>query len=157
MSSYSHRLLRVSLLPSVPKGVWRYIDWETDVAVKTSKQRWYGQRNTHLVVPCGYARSVRCTSPLVFQSEGHLHVVRSGQRWTCYRRLQARPKQQSFQQPKGDMNMASSCPTFCHLSELNNHTNVRDETMFLKVIIETTDIWIMIVTSKGLSHNELRV
>ena len=50
------------------------------------------------------------------------------------------PSSKSFQRPKRDMNIASGCPTFCHLSGLNNHAYVRDDTMFVKVIIDTTDI-----------------
>lgn len=50
------------------------------------------------------------------------------------------PNSNSFQRPKRDMNIASGCPTFCHLSELNNHAYVRDDTMFFKVLIDTSDI-----------------
>ena len=50
------------------------------------------------------------------------------------------PSSDSFQRPRREMNIASGCPTFCHLSELNNHAYVRDDTMFLKVMIDTTDI-----------------
>ena len=50
------------------------------------------------------------------------------------------PRSDSFQRPRREMNIASGCPTFCHLSELNNHAYVRDDTMFLKVMIDTTDI-----------------
>ena len=50
------------------------------------------------------------------------------------------PSSNSFQRPKREMNIASGCPTFCPLSELNNHAYVRDDTMFLKVMIDTADI-----------------
>ena len=50
------------------------------------------------------------------------------------------PTSNSFQRPKREMNIASGCPTFCPLSELNNYAYVRDDTMFLKIMIDTADI-----------------
>lgn len=46
----------------------------------------------------------------------------------------------SFQRPTRESNIASGCPTFCPLSELSKHTYVRDDAMFIKVIVDTTDI-----------------
>ena len=50
------------------------------------------------------------------------------------------PSSNSFQRPKREMNIASGCPTFCPLSELNNHAFVRDDTMFLKIVIDSADV-----------------
>ena len=50
------------------------------------------------------------------------------------------PNSSSFQRPRRETNIASGCPTFCPLSELNNHAYVKDDTMFIKVIVDTTDI-----------------
>ena len=50
------------------------------------------------------------------------------------------PSSSSFQRPRRETNIASGCPTFCPLSELNNHAYVRDDTMFLKIIVDTTDL-----------------
>ena len=50
------------------------------------------------------------------------------------------PSSSSFQRPRRETNIASGCPTFCSLSELNNHAYVRDDTMFLKIIVDTTDL-----------------
>ena len=50
------------------------------------------------------------------------------------------PNSSSFQRPRRETNIASGCPTFCPLSELNNHAYVRDDTMFLKIIVDTTDL-----------------
>ena len=50
------------------------------------------------------------------------------------------PSSSSFQRPRRDMNIASGCPTFCSLSQLNNHVYVKDDTMFIKVIVDTSDI-----------------
>ena len=46
----------------------------------------------------------------------------------------------SFQRPRREMNVASGCPLFCPLSEVNNHAYVRDDTMFVKIIIDTSDL-----------------
>ena len=50
------------------------------------------------------------------------------------------PNSASFQRPRREMNVASGCPLFCGLAELNKHAYVRDDTMFMKVIVETSDI-----------------
>ena len=50
------------------------------------------------------------------------------------------PNSASFQRPRRETNIASGCPTFCPLSELNHHACVLDDTMFLKVIVDTTDL-----------------
>ena len=50
------------------------------------------------------------------------------------------PNSSSFQRPRRETNIASGCPMFCPLTELNNHAYVRDDTMFLKIIVDTTDL-----------------
>ena len=50
------------------------------------------------------------------------------------------PNSSSFQRPRREINIASGCPMFCSLTELNNHAYVRDDTMFLKIIVDTTDL-----------------
>ena len=49
------------------------------------------------------------------------------------------PNSSSFQRPRRETNIASGCPMFCSLTELNNHAYVRDDTMFLKIIVDITD------------------
>ena len=51
------------------------------------------------------------------------------------------PKSSSFQRPGRETNIASGCPMFCSLAELNNHAYVRDDTMFLKIIVDTSDLY----------------
>ena len=46
----------------------------------------------------------------------------------------------SFQRPRRETNIASGCPMFCPLAELNNHAYVRDDTMFVKIIVDTSDL-----------------
>ena len=50
------------------------------------------------------------------------------------------PTSSSFQRPRRETNIASGCPLFCPLSELNNHAYIRDDTMFLKIIVDTLDL-----------------
>ena len=50
------------------------------------------------------------------------------------------PSSSSFQRPRRETNIASGCPMFCSLVELNNHAYVRDDTMFLKIIVDTSDL-----------------
>ncbi|KAL5496855.1 hypothetical protein EMCRGX_G013223 [Ephydatia muelleri] len=48
------------------------------------------------------------------------------------------PSSCSFQRPKEEMNVASGCPRFAPLNVLDNSAYVRDDTMFLKCIIDTS-------------------
>ena len=50
------------------------------------------------------------------------------------------PSSPSFWQPKTEMNVASGCPKFASLSVLNNPSYVRNDTMYLKVIIDKTGL-----------------
>ena len=50
------------------------------------------------------------------------------------------PNSSSFQRPRREINIASGCPMFCSLTELNNHAYVRDDTIFIKIIVDTTDL-----------------
>lgn len=48
----------------------------------------------------------------------------------------------SFKRPTSDMNIASGCPLFVRLDDLTNPKNgyLKDDTLFIKVIIDTSDI-----------------
>ena len=50
------------------------------------------------------------------------------------------PNSSSFQRPRRQTNIASGCPMFCSIEELNNHAFVRDDTMFFKIIVDTSDL-----------------
>ncbi|XP_068735287.1 TNF receptor-associated factor 1-like [Montipora capricornis] len=50
------------------------------------------------------------------------------------------PNSSSFQRPKRESNIASGCPLFFPLSDLNKHTYVKDDTMFIKVIVDCVDL-----------------
>ena len=47
------------------------------------------------------------------------------------------PQPSSFQRPKTDMNVASGYPEFASLSILDNTSYVKDDVMYIKVIVET--------------------
>ena len=49
------------------------------------------------------------------------------------------PNSPSFQRPRREMNIASGCPLFCPLTELEKHAYVRDDVMFIKVIVDSSD------------------
>ena len=50
------------------------------------------------------------------------------------------PNSSSFQRPRREMNIASGCPMFCSLTELNNHAYLRDDTMVVKIIVDRTEL-----------------
>ena len=50
------------------------------------------------------------------------------------------PNSSSFQRPRRETNIGSGCPMFCSLAELNNHAYVREDAMFLKIIVDTSDL-----------------
>ena len=50
------------------------------------------------------------------------------------------PNSSSFQRPRRDTNIASGCPMFCSIEELNNHAYVRDDTIFFKIIVDTSNL-----------------
>jgi cell division protein FtsB len=46
------------------------------------------------------------------------------------------PQSSSFQRPKSDMNIASGSPLFIPIGSLNNRQYVKDDVMFIKVIVD---------------------
>ncbi|XP_077868358.1 TNF receptor-associated factor 2-like [Saccoglossus kowalevskii] len=52
------------------------------------------------------------------------------------------PVSNSFQRPTGDMNIASGCPLFMPLNMLDSarHIYVKDDTAYVKIIVDTLDI-----------------
>ena len=47
------------------------------------------------------------------------------------------PNSSSFQRPRSEMNIASGCPAFCSHSLLRSRGYVRDDTVFIKIIVDT--------------------
>ena len=69
-------------------------------------------------------------SLIVVDQEGNKHLVQT---------FKPNSSSSSFQQPRGDMNVASGCPQFCALSVLADASYVKDDVMFIKAIVDTTE------------------
>ena len=67
---------------------------------------------------------------MLFDQDNVQHVIKA---------FRPDPNSPSFQRPRRETNIASGCPMFCSLTELNNHAYVRDDKMFLKIIVDITD------------------
>ena len=52
------------------------------------------------------------------------------------------PSSSSFQMPSSEMNIASGCPLFCAHTKLNNpnHAYIKDDTMYIKIVVDTKDM-----------------
>lgn len=50
------------------------------------------------------------------------------------------PNSSSFQRPRRETNIASGCPLFFSLAELNKHAYIKDDAMFIKVIVDCADL-----------------
>ncbi|XP_070563447.1 TNF receptor-associated factor 2-like [Ptychodera flava] len=52
------------------------------------------------------------------------------------------PTSSSFQRPTSDMNIASGCPLFMPISQVDSahHAYVKDDVMFIKIIVDTSDL-----------------
>ncbi|XP_015418286.1 PREDICTED: TNF receptor-associated factor 3 isoform X2 [Myotis davidii] len=50
------------------------------------------------------------------------------------------PNSSSFKKPSGEMNIASGCPVFVAQTVLENGTYIKDDTIFIKVIVDTSDL-----------------
>lgn len=75
----------------------------------------------------------RVTLMLLDQSGKKNHIVET---------FKADPNSSSFKRPDGEMNIASGCPRFVSHSTLENSKNtyLRDDTLFLKVAVDLTDL-----------------
>ncbi|XP_070532815.1 TNF receptor-associated factor 2-like [Ptychodera flava] len=52
------------------------------------------------------------------------------------------PTSSSFKRPTSDMNIASGCPLFMPISQIDSgrHAYVKDDVMFIKIIVDTSDL-----------------
>ncbi|XP_028678122.1 TNF receptor-associated factor 3 [Erpetoichthys calabaricus] len=50
------------------------------------------------------------------------------------------PNSSSFKRPVGDMNIASGCPLFVSQPVLENGSYIKDDTIFIKVVVDTSDL-----------------
>ncbi|XP_006820423.1 TNF receptor-associated factor 5-like [Saccoglossus kowalevskii] len=51
------------------------------------------------------------------------------------------PTSSSFKQPTGDMNVASGCPLFVSQSVLETPTYIKNDTLYIKVVVDTSDLY----------------
>ncbi|XP_039215592.1 TNF receptor-associated factor 5 isoform X1 [Crotalus tigris] len=66
----------------------------------------------------------------------------SGKKKHICETFKADPNSSSFKRPEGEMNVASGCPQFVAHSVLENtkNTYIKDDTLFLKVMVDLTDL-----------------
>ena len=50
------------------------------------------------------------------------------------------PTSSSFKKPRNEMNIASGCPLFVSLATLDSGCYIKDDTMFVKVVVDTSDV-----------------
>ncbi len=56
------------------------------------------------------------------------------------------PQSSSFQRPKSDINIASGSPLFMPLDSLNNRQYIKDDVMFIKIIVDWLEVSLTKVT-----------
>jgi len=50
------------------------------------------------------------------------------------------PTSSSFKRPTSDMNIASGCPLFVAHTVVDDSTYVKDDTIFLRIVVDITDL-----------------
>ena len=75
-----------------------------------------------------------------FQSKVSLILVDQDHKKNLVQTFKPNAQSSSFQKPKTDMNVASSCPEFADLSVLDNTSYVKDDVMYIKAIVDTSNI-----------------
>ena len=68
---------------------------------------------------------------VLIDQEGHRHISDT---------FRPDPSSSSFKQPRSEMNIASGCPLFVSLATLDGGGYVKDDTMFIKIVVDTADL-----------------
>ena len=68
---------------------------------------------------------------VLIDQEGHRHISDT---------FRPDPSSPSFKRPQSEMNIASGCPLFVSLATLDGGGYVKDDTMFIKIVVDTTDL-----------------
>ena len=76
-----------------------------------------------------------------FENKVSLILVDQNHRKHLVQTFKPTPESSSFQRPISDMNVASGCPQFCKLSFLNDDNYTKDDTLFIKCIVDTSSIF----------------
>ena len=75
-----------------------------------------------------------------FQQMVTLLLLDQDKRANIVQAFRPEPSSSSFQKPKTAMNIASGCPKFAPLSVLSNPSYVKEDTLYLKVIVDKTGL-----------------
>ena len=76
-----------------------------------------------------------------FDHKVSLILVDQKQRRHIVQTFKPTPESSSFQRPVSDMNVASGCPQFCKLSCLDDESYTKDDALFIKCIVDTSQIF----------------
>ena len=83
--------------------------------------------------------------PWPFLQKVHLRLIDQDRIRDAYDAFRPEPHSSSFRRPTSDMNIASGCPTFISHMELRQGGYIRNDTMFIKITVDTTglqgEIW----------------
>ena len=75
-----------------------------------------------------------------FESKVSLILVNQDHKKHLVQTFKPNAQSSSFQRPIADMNVASGCPEFADLSILDNTSYVKDDVMYIKVIVDTSEM-----------------
>lgn len=76
-----------------------------------------------------------------FEYKVSLIMVDQSHRKHIVQALKPSPESSSFQRPVSDMNIVSGFPQFCELSYLDDENYTKDDVLFLKCIVDTSQIF----------------
>ena len=83
--------------------------------------------------------------PWPFLQKVHFRLIDQDRIRDAYDAFRPEPNSSSFKRPTSDMNIASGCPTFISHMELRQGGYIRNDTMFIKISVDTTglqgDMW----------------
>lgn len=65
---------------------------------------------------------------ILIDQDGHHHISDT---------FRPDPRSSSFQRPRSEMNVASGCPLFVPLTRLDSEKYVKDDSMFIKIVVDT--------------------
>ena len=78
--------------------------------------------------------------PWPFTQKVHFRVIDQDRIRDAFDSFRPDPNSSSFKRPRSDMNVASGCPTFISQAELREGGYVRDDTMFVKIAVDMTNL-----------------
>ena len=76
-----------------------------------------------------------------FENKVSLILVDQNHRKHIVQTFKPTAESSSFQRPISDMNVASGCPQFCKLSFLDDDSYIKDDVLFIKCIVDTSQIF----------------